>query len=279
LDRQNISATSLLVLLLAEGSIHTSRNSKRYLESIDTAGGEILLAECNKIWPHYGEVIKNRKYCVMNLVLRDISQKDCVQLVILGGGMDALSVEVCSRMQCKVIAYEVDYEAELKAEMIEKVDDGLAESIRCVRADLRDHRDVMSRLADAGWRREDPSILVIEGVSYYLGRQHLQNLVAGFKTEDHGNVMVMEYLIPPAEISSERIHIADEVFALISETVREAQQIARYSAWEMESWLNQCGARVDRTYRMSEMEMARTGCNEYFQTPQSGWIEVCHVKI
>ncbi len=63
-----LSATSALVMLWAGEGCCRSERGRCYLGGLDLSGGRELYRRCNEVWPHYAEVIRNRKFGVFRLL-------------------------------------------------------------------------------------------------------------------------------------------------------------------------------------------------------------------
>ena len=275
----DLSDTSSVVLLLSEGAIHTSARSKRYLRMLNLDSGKALHSECIKVWQHYGEVIKNRKKCIMDIVLHYTIKEGIKQVVIFGSGMDALSVETVSRVR-DVVVYDVDYQQmKLKEKIIRQAGITQAE-IKRVSSDLGDAKKVLWCLRDNMWDNTKPSILVLEGISYFLNKRSLWDLIAKFKTPDRRNVLLLEYMVPYEDITKSRQNIPERVFDIIQRYHGLGmRRIARYGANDVKARLEKMGGRPIRRYRMNQIEKTRRGGNVFFTTPKSGWIEVYQAAI
>lgn len=271
-----LSDTSAFVLLLAEGMIHTSKNSKAYLKRLDLDAGKELLAKCNKIWPHYSEVIKNRKKCIFDLALDDIKTKKVLQIVIFGAGMDALSIELLSKAK-NITIYEIDIaNMSLKNKIIKKINK-LDDSIHHIESDLRNPAGVLNLLKKRGWNEHKPSVFVFEGISYYLDQKDLFNLFSLFKSKTQHNSIILEYLLTQEHISKKRSSIPAKIF---DEIKNESQiRITRYDKNKIQRHLDGIGGDILRDYNLKDMEKNRCKNNTYFTTADSGWINVCHIVI
>jgi len=290
-----MSSTSSLILLWARPPVHTSPAARAYLRLLDLSDGEELLRRCDAIWRHYGEVIKNRKRQILNLVLDAASRRSGSQIVIFGSGMDALSLEAASAVPDASV-YEVDHDGmDEKRQLIARCAGGNAGSrIRCITAELGDTDAVMGSLRSSGWRQSRPSILVFEGISYWVSERSLSDLISGFRTPDLSNTLVLEYLVHRSRIADGRASIPDRIFAEVQNEIRaesgagspvtprrrrpDSADIARYDAERIQGLLGHAATVTDR-FTLREMELGRTGRNTHFGTDQSGWIEVCRASI
>ncbi|MEE9912845.1 MAG: class I SAM-dependent methyltransferase [Deltaproteobacteria bacterium] len=263
-----LSSTSALVLLWAGKECYQSERAQNYLSRLELEEGRELYGQCRDIWPHYDEVIKNRKFGVFRLIEACCSDEVAGrQMVIVGAGLDALGIEVAERYP-RVTVFELDQEnMGLKSGLLAHPG-GVSESkIHCIEADLLNSESVERGLTAAGWDVKKPTGLVLEGISYYLTTESIQSLVRLVKPQ----WAIFEFLKPDEDIASGRADIPRKVFGTIARQCR-LPQIRRYHHSDVEEILNM--AVVDR-YSMMRLERMRTGSNRYFPTEASGWIEVC----
>lgn len=260
-----ISDTSALVLLWANGKIHTSKNAKAYLKTLDLRSGKRLFAKCNKIEKNYDQVIKNRKKCILNLVESEIKQRGITQVIIFGAGWDALSIEIASRINNLKI-FELDAtNMDKKETLLKGIDENLLDSIFCIKSNLQNPSEVYNRLKSKDWNATKPSVLIFEGISYYLSQAQLTNLIRKFKLSCQ-NVLVLEYFK-----NDKQKNTADEIFDIIKESTRI--RITKYDTDLLKSHLENIGGLVIKNYSLQEMEENRLGYALYFR--YRNWINVC----
>ena len=270
--------TAALVLLLSQNAVHTSPYSRKYLAALNLDSGRRMLSVCNKIWPHYDEVIQNRKKMLLDLTLRIIASKKASQVIIFSSGLDALSLEITSREKDAAI-YEADIShMEYKKSLFEKIDSGLCKKIRLVTADIGKPEDAVAKMVKAGLDMQRPSVLVFEGISYYLPPKSLFGLISQFRTGRRKNHLLLEYLLPRKYIAGDVAYIPRKIYSVINDSLPERIRFSRYDSGIIRSRLG-AEARMLKSYTLKEMEKNRTGRNEYFKTGNSGWIEICHAAI
>ena len=206
------------------------------------------------------------------------------QVVVLGAGLDPISLEVQSG---DTHIFEIDYAGmDLKQSLLYKIDPVLCDLIRCITADLSAPDTVLQRLEDAGWKKNERTLLILEGISYYLSPEKLWSLVGAFKSSQKNNAVLLEYLYKREAIAPERAAIPDDIFdAILSEcattttTACTAIPFPRYLADDIAHYTKQIGGHVHKCHNMMSIEMDRTHKNTYFKTKESGWIGVCHLLI
>lgn len=272
----DLSSTSALVLLWVDGDIHTSSMSKKFLGMLNLESGEEVLKQCDCFWPHYPEILKNRKSCILGIAKNNVSIYSINQMVVLGSGFDALSLEVYSHAQnCKI--FEIDAKnMDTKQDLINTVASA-NDAIACITLDLSDYTKVVSALVAQGWDPNIPSLIIIEGLSYYLSKEALWGLIGEFKTQNQANHIVLEYLLPPETIPSMWSKIAAYPFDLIAASSK-LSFISRYDIAEISSRLSDAGGKLVCRHSMRDMEKKRTLQNKLF-FEHDGWIEICEFLI
>jgi hypothetical protein len=116
-----------------------------------------------------------------------------------------------------------------------------------------------------------PSIIVIEGISYYLQKTDLKAIIDTF-SRLHEAHFIIEYLVPDNYISNERRHIPQEIFDIIHDNC-ELESITSYIKDELQSFFEECGGKFLNRYTLTDMELYRTAVNTYFKNSTDGWIE------
>ncbi len=264
-----LSSTSALVLLWAQQECYQSKKAKYYLSQLDLEDGKILYERCKEICPYYNEVIKNRKFGVFNLIKKYLTEKTRgQQLVIAGGGLDAFGIEVME-LYPHVNVFELDKEnMDIKSRLATKLANKSKGNIAFIEANLLNIFDVYRSLSAHGWDPRRPTLLIFEGISYYLPTESIQKLVQVINP----TWTIFEFLKQNEEIATDRVNIPKQIFGLIS-SLCELSYIGQYNYSQLEKLFNNMSIR-DK-YSMKRLEEMRTGSNRFFPTEASGWIEVC----
>ncbi len=275
-----LSSTSALVLLWSGQEHLRGRAARAYFDRLDLEEGRTLRDRCEAVCPYYAEVIRNRKHGVLNFIGQALvgAGDEPAQVVIAGAGLDPLGLELAERHP-EIAVFEIDREnMDVKHRLFTEVDasrNPQAPQVRpvaLVTADLADAAAVRRGLAAAGWRPGRFTVMLLEGVSYYLAPEVLQALVAGVAPD----AFVVEYLKPAASIASDRAVIPEQVFGLIAQ-VCALPEIRRHDATTLRVLLDDGGDDglvVVARQGMTTLERQRTGANRFFATEDSGWIEV-----
>lgn len=264
-----ISDTSACVLLLEGGRAHGSPQSVRFRAMLDLSSGRRLADECSSAWPHYGKVVAYRKRKVLRLA-REAARAGAAQVAVFGAGLDALSVELASG---GARVFDVDVaNMEEKAALLRGLD--LPGEVSCVTADVADSDSVESALVAAGWDGSADSLLVFEGISYYVEPDALWETAR--RLCGRGRV-IMEYFLPPSEFDPGMAGIASHPFDVIS---RDAGlPIRRYTRAQVAGRAARMGGSVLSADGLHEMERECDPGAGVFRSPRSGWIEVCCFEV
>ena len=266
-----LSSTSSLVLLWAQQECYQTKEAVGFLSQLNLEEGNVLYELCNEIF-QYSEVIKNRKFGVMHFIKKCMvdSGRD-QQILIAGAGFDALGVELIA-LYPHVKVFELDRDnMGIKSAMAAKLDNELDRRISFIEVDLLNTFDVNKELSSHGWNYLKPTLLVLEGVSYYLSTKSIQELVRVISPDS----VIFESLKQDKDISIQRLNIPQKVFGLISDSCG-LSHINKFSRFQIKNLFN--NMYIENGYGMEQLERMRTGTNTFFPTEDSGWIEVCLLR-
>ncbi len=266
-----ISSTSALVLLWCQGRCYSSDTAKRYLDNLNLENGLFLHNECNKIWSHYNEVIINRKYAIFDLIKSSINQnKKLDQLIILGAGLAPLSLE-CKTQFENLNIFDIDIDnMEQKREIVSQMNEYGLNDIKFITADIEDAKNLEISLLQNGFIPDKPSIIIVEGISYYISAESLGKITSLFESADNTSRVIIDYLIPQKNILKERQFIPEHIFGLIQKQCN-LPDIKKYN---YNDFKNRFHAKLISIFTMKEIEKNRKHRNVYFPTNESGWIEI-----
>ncbi len=72
---------------------------------------------------------------------------------------------------------------------------------------------------EIGYQRNIQTIILLEGISYYLSKSELKKIIASFQSENKKNIIIIEYLVPCMYVGKNRTHIPKKIFKIIQEHV------------------------------------------------------------
>lgn len=276
--KMTLPATSLLVMSWVGMDFYRSKSASAVVKSLDMKAGDEIAERFKPIWAHFDQAMQNRKYAILQCIKR-IAEDDThrFQVINLGSGIDPLSLEIVE-MHDTLTAFDVDYDAELlscKSDLVSKLAADL--SIEFIRADVANKEELRSALIDGGWNPNEVTVVVAEGLSYYLGRDDFWNSLQLFKSnEDNNNYLVFDFYKREENIDSEFGRIATESWGLVYEDVK---LLTRYDRSAIESQLKQFEGELIDIYKLKRAEYERYGSNQIFTSEKSGWAEVCLCRI
>lgn len=274
----SLEPTAAMVMIWAR-PIYRSGMASRLVATLDMFSGEELCRYCEASCAWYGEVIRNRKYFLPLLASAYIKKAGLCQVLVPGAGMSPIALELIERYGEHIVkAIEMDMAGMVdKKRLYGQLFTGLCPGIECISIDIRDKR-AMEALSDHGYDASVPSIIIMEGISYYLSRQELLDIVATYRSPGHSNVIILEYLLPCSEVRGERRSIPRNEFNTIKKYCR-LPYIQTYTKETLEEALGVHGGMVDSHHTMQEMELARLGHQQYFKDPGDWWIECLAARI
>lgn len=276
------------------GEIHTCGAAQEYFGMIDARRAGKVIDRFEGAWPDYGEAVRNRKRCILDLAMRHVGRAGIRQAVILGAGFDALSLEIAARSRRAVSSYEVDAAAmPYKRQVMYDVDGGAApDYLRCITADLSaiTPRRLGTALTKEGWDCDRPSLVVAEGITQYLPKSKLAALLSLFRTPNGSSRIIMEYIRDKASIDPGRAGVPEQLLGWHGVMIG-VDRLSRYSDAQAldfaaggtgrggRAGVDAAAAAGMRIAGPAHMEKARTGDNAFFPDDRSGWFAVCHGPI
>jgi O-methyltransferase involved in polyketide biosynthesis len=275
----HISGTSALVLLWGGKDAYKSKLAQKYLEQLDLSSGYELYDECSKIWEPYHEILRNRKFGIFNFVESILSENSDYQVVILAAGIAPLSLDIIEKFpEVKVFDLDID-NMQTKKELFEEVSEGRLENgIQFIESDITDINILKQNLTEHGWNKNKKSIVIAEGISYYITEDELWNTFSLFQTNDKSNFIILESRVPAEKVCEERRDIQERVWEYLTNALT-LKFVTRYYDEKIKEHADKINAEIIQKYTMKDVEKLRFGKNEIFMTDDSGWIEIRKLKV
>lgn len=275
----HISGTSALVLLWGGKEAYKSNLAQKYFEQLDLSSGYELYNECSKIWELYHEILKNRKFGVFNFVESILKDDSEYQVIILAAGIAPLSLDIIEKFPgVKVFDVDID-NMQTKRKLFEEISEGkFTNRIQFIESDITDVNVLKKNLIEHSWDKNKKSVIIAEGISYYITEDELWNAFAFFKTKDKSNYIILESRVPAEKVCEERRDIQEKVWEYLTQALT-LKFVTRYFDEKVEEHAKNINAVVIQKYTMKDIEMLRFGTNEIFSTDDSGWIEVRKLKV
>lgn len=269
-----LNDTAALVMSWA-APLYTEGKVGAFCNELDLSRGHSLLTRCHKVCPWYGEVIQNRKHFIRHLIECELGSSAApYQVVILAAGISPLALELLVNHPERVArAIEVDTVGmEEKRALYDLIIPDLADRVSCITFDITSQGFSCEMLrAEAAYNAEIPTIVLLEGISYYIAEEHLRRAMAVFRSDQHRNRIVLEYMLPCELVKEERRPIPRGIFKAIG-TYAELQHLQCYSPSHVEQLFESAHGAVIAHYDLFDMEHVRTGERTWFAERDDGWV-------
>lgn len=175
------------------------------------------------------------------------------------------------------IVFDVDFDANLlkyKSELVSKLKAEFPPKF--VTANISNKEELRRRLIDSGWNPNKKTIVVAEGLSYYLKKDTLWNSLELFHSPHNDNYLIFEYYKQDKNVDIEFQEIAKKGFGLIYEDI---SVLTRYDIKVIKSQLSSWKGNIVDVYTLKRAENERYGFNKIFPNEKSGWVEIALCKI
>lgn len=254
-----LSASSGLVLLWSGRESYKSKAAQSFFDKLDLTHSKPLYDEYNSIWSSYDQVIKNRKFGVWFLVKQALEKNNISQVICLASGLDPLSLQIAD-FYPDTHVFDVDLDhMEYKSQLTREV--SKIENISFIESDITNHKQLIKKLRDKMWDPKAPSLIIMEGISYYLKKDQLFQVVNNLMFR---GVLILEYLVPFQLVDIKRRHIPEAVFGKIKENFN-LPFIIKYSNDDIKKLAQNLEGKTQCTLNICDLEKKRTQKNTTFQ--------------
>ena len=270
-----VPATSAFVLLFTEKDIYDGSAAKRFLSSVDLTAGQGLKDHFKDAWDLAYAEIATRKVRVKQLSQEYLHANPGAQVVSLGGGLDPMTLDLAELFP-EASVFDVDMDQmDVKAEITAAID---GPRVHFVTAHLGDASALTQSLMAAGWDAGAPTLVVAEGITYYVPAPIFAQALAAVRTD--GGALVLEYSLPDDEITD--ANHKETMVAFYPELTTLLQlpfPMVRYSSSYVQTLAGQLRGKVAKTLYEHEAELLMKGRNEFFGAPDSGVIRVSLIRF
>ena len=259
-----LADSSALVLSLADRSIYTAPSALRFLDNLKLDAGRELfekIAKSESSNPVFPATINNRKFAVKKACSDFLDASPNAQVVFLGAGLDPKSLDIAELYpQCTV--FDIDREnLDLKQEILKEVDG--PNNIRFCHADLANLEEFKVALSGSGWNRESPTMIVAEGISYYIERAAFKKVLLHLKSP--GGKLLFEHFVSDDEVKEMARAKVYTTFCkdLLSE-LNLSFDLQPYSIEQIHDLALTLGGQVSIVFKHQDLELERTGSSKNF---------------
>ena len=162
-----LSQTSSLVLICDKDISYQSSKAKEFLSHLDLSEGQKMYNKIQHLQPHLDEIIPNRKFIIHNYIRKTLKEnKPSVQILTLACGWDPILVKMSEEFP-KHSFFGVDSESvQLQEQLIQKI---MPHSpIFYLNSNITNAKQLIRQLSAKGWKKDQPTCIVVEGISYYI---------------------------------------------------------------------------------------------------------------
>ena len=267
-----ISATSALVLNWTSIEIWQTKNARDYFNSLDLSEGRLLYNAFDGLENYMlTQAITNRKYFVRNNTiefLKALEHEDKNgQVIVLAAGIAPLSAEIASLFP-KTTVFDIDKYAMPEKEKYLK---NICPNIKFIECDITNIHLLKTKLAKYGWEPEIPTIVVIEGIIYYLLETDLRNILFFFASNQ--TRLIADFVLKPEYVHVKNRRFGVDVFGKISEMVG-LEFLNFYEPDYFMALVKECGFKNPKRFKMDEIQLERTGQKDPFDFAEPAWVSM-----
>jgi len=271
-----VPATSTLVLLFTKPALYDGGAAKRFLGAIDLSAGQDFKSHFKHVWDLMYAGAATRKLRMKQLGQEFLRKYPSAQVVSLGIGLDPLSIDLAESFP-EASFFDVDMShMDLKAEINAAID---GPSMHFVSANLANPAQLQEALKSQGWHPSEPTLVMAEGITYYVPRAIFAQALAAVRTDS--GALVLEYSLPDEEIVDPRFREAYIAFyPEVTRLIGLPFPMERYSTDYVSQLAEQLGGSIAET--LHEYHVAHDASGEYhnfFASPDDGVIRVALINF
>jgi len=267
----SISATSALVLNWTDPGIWQSPLAAEYMRDLDLGEGQSLLERFSSQENlMHTQTVSCRKFFVRKTVCAFLERLQregkSGQVVILAAGLAPMSVELASLFPSSAVfdvdLHNMDEKRKLLGDRLPNIAFG--------ECDITDIGKLDAVLTGGGFRKEEATIVVLEGILYYISPDALRNLAAYLAK--NGAAIIGEFGLKPELVNeTTRVHLLN-VFTKIQGQVK-MDGVSFYSDDAITALLRGAGFGSVTLHNFQPIQKERTGDMFPFTSPDSSWIK------
>lgn len=265
----SLSEVSSADILCVKDSVYKTEEVKKYLNALDVSAGKRLFSKCSEIYGGYAEVIRDRKFGVFSLLNTVFEESAIKQVVIAGCGLDPLSLEIKSTYK-DIAVFDLDiHDISIKKNIVDTLGYDYLKDIKFVNTDISNADSTKHELQKAGWQENVPTLLIVEGVSYYLGITALKRLINVFSCEGVSRI-ILEYLLPEENIDEQIRFIPEQIFKVLADEAK----LDTITCLDQETIYEWEDINLIKVLNLFNIKSQRSGGVEKDFNGEGGWIEI-----
>jgi len=270
-----IPATSTCVLSLLSQNSYQGRAAKAFMKKLDLSSGAPILAHFEDLLDEIQVEILNRRHGVEKCCYEYLSENPSAQVIHLGCGLDPLPMDLA---ECYPEAsfFDVDMAHRGLKERINKQIGG--PDVNLMTADLTDIPIVLSELNRAGWNLNIATLLVSEGISYYIPKESYRDLLRCLQTPN--GAIVFEYSATDSQLyGTQKSELISEFFVRLARILNLPFPLQRYEDNEIKSLSKYVNGNIVSIMTQQQLELSRLGTKMTRKNPSMGAIRVAYIRF
>lgn len=270
-----VPVTSAFVLSHTGPEVYRGSAARTFLNSLDLSAADTLRMQFEDTWDEQCVEILNRKYGVQKYSHAYLSKNPSAQVIQLGGGLDPLTIDL-AECHPNVRIFDVDMaNMPLKAEINKEIG---GPEISFLTANLVDVPSLTEVLTNAGWRPDAPTLLISEGISYYVPKEIYRITLSALRTS--GGCLVFEYALPDdLLVGTPKADLIEDFFTRFSALLDLPFTMQRYTDSEVKDLAESMNGEVEEIVNQHQLEFSRLGRNEMRVDPTMGAIRVASILL
>jgi len=256
-----VSSTSALILLCTQESIYEGAAAKNFLKKVQLDSGQPLFQRLSEILPYADQEVTNRKFAVKKFANNFLASHPNSQVIFLAAGLDPKSLDVAEHFP-QTSVFDVDMEnMDVKAAINKEING--PQNVKFCQADITQTGQLLSALRQQGFNSQKTTLVVAEGITYYVSKDSFKNSVSKLVSSPGG--LILEYSIPNEGIKNlERRTAYCQLFDGLQESLKMPHPLVRYSIEEVDTLASALGGQVETNLNQAQLEKERTGENQWF---------------
>ncbi len=252
-----LSETSSFVLVCDGGINYPNKKAKEFLSHLDLSKGRKMSDKVRHLQPYINESIRNRKFIIHNFIRQKL-KSGYKQVLFLACGWDPVLIQLSSEFP-NLSFFGVDSESvDLQKKLAQKILPRA--SIFYHRANITDPKILIKQLLKKGWRRDCPSGLIIEGITYYIPPKKFWESLKILKQNILPNAFICgDFLVDGGRQKISKIYqdLSLELFDMIQKTCR--QDYYSYTTKQIQKCLEALDFSSIQFFTQDELQKKRTG--------------------
>lgn len=254
--------TSALVLVCDKNTSYQNPKSKAFLSELDLSKGQKMYDKVRHLRPHLDEIIPNRKFIIHNYIRETLkNQNSLVQVISLACGWDPILVKMSEEFP-KHSFFGVDNtKVDLQEQLVKKITPHSL--ISYLNASIADPKQLVDRLTEKGWKKDQATCIVVEGISYYIPMKIFWNTLKSLTEHIQSDCFICgDFLVDwtQQKISKTSQVLGSTVFDMVKEAC--SQDYYPCTSQYVEKNLKEIAFNKIQFFTQDQIQKQRTGNNE-----------------